>query len=208
LQTRNIRAFVFTALFAALFIVMSMIAIRLSLTPVPITLQTLAVILAGIFLTPRNAFLSLFSVIVLAAVGLPLFNGHGGLSYILGYTGGFIFSFPFVALLVSLAVGKLLKASFVKRGVLSFIIFFIVFEAISLLAYVPGIPWMMNVLGFSLPKALATGFVPFIVGDALKAVTASAVTIALIPYIRRIRDGMQSRSAIQSSASTNAMTSE
>lgn len=180
-----------------------MIALRLSITPVPITLQTLAVILAGIFLTPRNAFLSIFVVILLSSFGLPLFNGKGGLSYIFGTTGGFIFSFPFIALLISIAVGKLIQSQFVKRSVLSFIIFFIVFEVISLFAYVPGIPWMMNVLDIPLAKAIAAGFTPFIIGDALKAVAAASITLALIPYIVRIRASMQSQShsSIKSSSS-------
>jgi len=203
LQTRNLRAFVFTALFAALFIAMSMIAIRLSFSPVPITLQTLAVILSGIFLAPRQAFLSIFIVIVLTAFGLPLFNGKGGLAYLFGTTGGFIMSFPFLAMLISLAVNKLLQSPLARRGILPLLVCFLLYEVVGLLAYIPGIPWMMNVVGFSLPKALAAGFYPFIIGDALKALAAASLTIALFPYIRSIRASAKENTTVQSSIITN-----
>lgn len=189
MQTSNIRSLVFTALFAALFIYMSSLSIRLTATLVPITLQTLAVLLAGLFLTPRNAFLSITVVIVLAAFGLPLFNGVGGIAHLIGYTGGFIFAFPFCALFVSLAVGRLLKSKMFKGNkVLSFIAFFIIFELFSsLLAYVSGIPWMMHVLHFSFPKAMAAGFYPFIIGDALKSLIGTLLAVSLTPYIVYIR---------------------
>ncbi|WP_424765668.1 biotin transporter BioY [Paenibacillus sp. sgz302251] len=199
MQSSNIRSLVFIALFAALFIVMSSLSIKLGAGIVPITLQTLAVALAGLFLTPRNAFLSIFVVIVLAAFGLQLFSGQGGIPYLTGATGGFIFAFPFCALFVSLAVGAFLRSDVSKRNkLIAFIVFFIIFELFSsLFAYVPGIPWLMHITDFSFAKAMSVGFVPFIIGDALKSAAAAILAITLTPYIVHIRTSTVNNKAEQ-----------
>lgn len=201
MQTVNIRSLVFTALFAALFIVLSIQQLRITATPVPITFQTLAVILAGVFLRPRQAFASIWIVIVLAAFGLPVFGGKGGISHLIGHTGGFIFAFPFCALLVSLAMERLLRNEKVwQKKWLAAILLFIVFELFSsLLAYIPGVPWMMHVLDLSFAKALSGGFWPFLPGDAAKSAVAVAVTLSLHGYIRQLRSS-NAKSSSQAAA--------
>lgn len=201
MQTNNIRSLVFIALFAALFIVMSSLTIKLGGSLVPITLQTLAVALAGLFLTPRNAFLSIFIVIVLAAFGQPLFSGQGGIVYLTGPTGGFIFAFPFCALLVSLAVGAFLRSSGSKGNkIIAFIAFFVIFELFSsLCVYIPGIPWFMQSLDLPFQKAMTAGFYPFIIGDALKSLASTILAISLTPYIVYIRSSTASSRAEKSS---------
>ncbi|WP_053375800.1 biotin transporter BioY [Paenibacillus sp. FJAT-27812] len=188
MQSNNIRSLVFIALFAALFIVMSSLTIKLGGSFVPITLQTLGVLLAGLFLAPRNAFLSIVIVILLAAIGLPLFSGQGGISTLTGPTAGFIIAFPFCALLVSLAVGAFLKSSLKANKVVAFIVFFIIFELFSsLCSYILGIPWLMQSLDFTFQKAMTVGFYPFIVGDALKSLVGTILAVSLTPYIVYIR---------------------
>ncbi|MGG1633493.1 biotin transporter BioY [Paenibacillus sp. NRS-1760] len=189
MQTSNIRSLVFISLFAALFIVMSSLTIKFGGSFVPITLQTLAVGLAGLFLTPRNAFLSIFIVILLAAIGLPLFSGQGGIPHLTGPTGGFIFAFPFCSLLVSLAIGGFLRSKMSKGNkALAFIVFFIIFELFSsITSYILGIPWLMNALDLSFQKAMTVGFYPFIVGDALKSLAGAILATSLTPYIVHIR---------------------
>lgn len=201
MQTNNIRSLVFIALFAALFIVMSSLTIKLGGSFVPFTLQTLAVALAGLFLTPRNAFLSIFIVIVLAAFGLPLFSGQGGIAHLTGPTGGFIFAFPICAFLVSLAVGAFLhRRSPNGSKVIASIVFFVIFELFSsLCAYLPGIPWLMQALDLTFQKAITIGFYPFIIVDALKSVTATILAISLTPYIVYIRSSTASSSADKAS---------
>lgn len=188
-QKNNIRSLVFIALFAALFIVMSAVTIKLGGSFLPFTLQTLAVAITGLFLKPRDAFLSILIVIVLTAIGLPLFSGQGGIATLTGPTAGFIFAFPFCALLVSIAVGALLRFRGSKQNkVIAFILFFIIFELFSsLCAYISGVPWLMHVTGYSLPKALVAWFYPFLIGDALKSVVATILAISLTPYIVYIR---------------------
>lgn len=98
-----------------LFIVMSAIQIKVG-SYVPITLQTLAVTLAGAILGPRKSFISIMIVIALTATGLPLFSGKGGLETLTGATGGFIFAFPFCALLIGFATQALFRAEFIMRN--------------------------------------------------------------------------------------------
>lgn len=201
MQTNNIRSLVFIALFAALFIVMSALTIKLGGSFLPFTLQTLAVAIAGLFLTPRNAFLSIFVVILLTAIGLPLFSGQGGITTLTGPTAGFIFAFPFCALLVSFAVGGFLRYKGSKTNkVIAFIAFFIIFEIFSsFCAYISGVPWLMHVTGYSLPKALVTWFFPFMIGDALKSLAATVLAISLTPYIVYIRASTTKKQSNQSS---------
>lgn len=172
-----------------MFIVLSLQQMKLTLTPVPITLQTFAVILAGLFLKPKQAFASIFAVLTITATGLPLIGGKGGLSLLTGNTGGFLFAFPFCAMFISLAVGKLMKNDKLMRNkLLAAIVLFVVFECFSsLLTYLPGIPWMMRVLDYPLDKALAAGFYPFIPGDAAKSAIGVAVALGLAPQIARVR---------------------
>ncbi|MHA6484316.1 biotin transporter BioY [Paenibacillus sp. strain BS8-2] len=200
----SIRSLVFTALFAALFIVLSIQQMKITLTPVPITLQTFAVILAGLFLRPKQAFISIFAVLALTATGLPLIGGKGGLSLLTGYTGGFLFAFPFCAMLISIVAGKIMNNDkLMQNKILAAVLLFLVFECFSsLLAYAPGIPWMMHVLDFSLSKGLAAGFYPFIPGDAVKSALGVAVALGLAPQIVRIRGTEQSVYSSQQEAMT------
>lgn len=199
----NIRSLVFTALFAALFIVLSMQQMRLTVTPVPITFQTFAVILSGIFLKPRYAFMSIFIVILLSAFGLPLFGGKGGIPHLIGPTGGFIAAFPFCAMFISMAIDKwLTMESRNSRKIMTFIGLFIIFELFSsLFAYLLGIPWLMHAVSYSFPKALSSGFIPFIPGDAIKALLGAAVAFALTPYILHIRQSAVSRTSNEADVS-------
>lgn len=190
----NIRSTVFIALFAALFIVMSTIQIKVG-SYVPITLQTLAVTLAGAILGPRKSFLSLILVIALTATGLPLLGGRGGLETLTGHTGGFIFAFPFCAMLVGFATQALFRSEALMRNrIVAFIALFIVFELFgSFLTYVPGIPWLMHVTGLDFNKAMAAGCYPYLPGDAIKSFVAAIITLSLKPYILRLQSSMASK---------------
>lgn len=178
-----IRGIVYTALFAALFIVMSMVKIPLPFSPVPITLQNLAVMLAGAFLGAQGGFLSIGLVIVLTALGLPLLHGQGGLAYVLGPTGGFLFAFPFCAAAVGWCAGRLLKTGLHRKNRVLFTLalFFIFLVCGSLLSYLAGVPWLAHTFKLSFAGALAAGFTPFIGGDIVKAVVAAVAAAAMLP---------------------------
>jgi biotin transport system substrate-specific component len=172
-----IRGIVFSALFAALMVVLSFINIHLGFTPVPITLENMGPMLAGAFLGPVFGFFSVFLVVFLTALGLPLMHGQQGLSFILGPTGGFIWMFPISALLTGLIVSRIRGT-----GLWVYVKVFLAIWLCSLTVFLAGVPWLAHKLSKSIPEAMAIGFYPFIIGDILKALAA---TLIVVP-IRRI----------------------
>ncbi|MFB6367552.1 biotin transporter BioY [Paenibacillus elgii] len=167
----TLRGIVFSALFAALVVLFGFISIPLGFTPVPITLQTLAVMLAGGLLGARYGFLSMALIVVLTAIGFPLLHGTGGLGVLLGPTGGYVWMWPICALLI----GWLLPRIRI-RGVWGYAAAFLVIELFgSLLQYVSGVPWLAYVTGMSLSKAMVAGCYPYLLGDAIKAAAATLI---------------------------------
>jgi biotin transport system substrate-specific component len=175
----NIRGLVFSALFAALFIVFSMIKINLGFNPVPFTLQNFAIMLAGGLLGARYGFYSIFAVIALTALGLPLLHGEGGLALILGKTGGFIWMFPVAALVIGWMSDRIKG-----KGPVAYILLFLSMEIFgSLLLYVGGVPWLAHTAGISLSKSLTVAAYPFLLPDMLKAVVAAGIVLSLRQYV-------------------------
>ncbi|MBU7319761.1 biotin transporter BioY [Paenibacillus oleatilyticus] len=167
----TLRGTVFSALFAALVVLFGFISIPLGFTPVPITLQTLAVMLAGGLLGSRYGFFSMALIVVLTAIGFPLLHGTGGLGVLLGPTGGYVFMWPISALLI----GWLLPRIRI-RGVWGYAASFLVLVLFgSLLLYVSGVPWLAYVTGMSLSKAMVAGCYPYLIGDAIKAAAATLI---------------------------------
>ncbi|MFS0727931.1 biotin transporter BioY [Paenibacillus sp. 1P07SE] len=176
-MSTSVRHLVFTALFAALFIVMSTLTIYV--TAVPITLQNLAIMLAGGFLGARYGFYSIGIVMALTAAGLPLLHGQGGLSFILGPTGGFLWMFPVCALLCGFFVSRILdQADNISRAATVGWLFAVCMLFGSLISYVTGVPWLAHFANLSLERALAVGMYPFLPGDAVKALIAALVLYA------------------------------
>ncbi|WP_179223884.1 biotin transporter BioY [Paenibacillus tyrfis] len=167
----TLRGIVFSALFAALVVLFGFISIPLGFTPVPITLQTLAVMLAGGLLGARYGFFSMALIVVLTAIGFPLLHGTGGLGVLLGPTGGYVFMWPISALLI----GWLLPRIRI-RGVWGYAVSFLVLELFgSLLLYVSGVPWLAYVTGMSFSKAMVAGCYPYLIGDAIKVAAATLI---------------------------------
>src|SRR5271163_1871685 len=75
------------------------IALPLGFTPVPVTMQTFAVLLLGLLFSPGPAFACLALYLMEGAIGLPVFSPHGpgGMAQLLGPTGGYLLSYPFAA---------------------------------------------------------------------------------------------------------------
>lgn len=187
----SIRSLVLTALFSALFIVLSLQQMKLAVSVIPFTFQTLAVIIAGIFLKPRQAFLSIFIVVILGIVGLPIFGGKGGLAFVIGPTGGYIFAFSFFAMFISIVTGKFLQqstATIKEHRVRSFLSLLIPFVLISILfVHTLGSLWMMYVLDTTILQALSLGSIPFIPGDIIKAIIGVILVLTLTATIKKTR---------------------
>jgi len=139
------------------------LAVWLPFTPVPITMQTLFVLLAGITLGPRDGFFAMCSYIVLGVSGLPLFAGFSfGPAVLVGPTGGYLLSFPAAALLAGAVSARSGGRVSVMLGAFSGTALIIVAGALHLLL----------LSGRSLSMVVPLAITPFLAGDAVKAVTA------------------------------------
>ena len=107
ISRKAIKGMVFAALFAALTAAVSPVKIPLGFTPVPITLQTIMVLLSGAMLGPWYGALSMAIYLLLGALGLPVFAGGGsGIASLLGPSGGYLFSYPLAAFVVGYLAQK------------------------------------------------------------------------------------------------------
>ena len=161
---RDVALIVLGALFVA---ALAQIQIPLPFTPVPITGQTFGVLLVGAALGSKRGAASLISYLVLGTIGLPFFAGSThGLDILIGATGGYLIGFVIAAYGVGLLAERGLERN-VRTSIIPFLVG-------TVIIYLCGITWLTFVLG-SFNKALAAGFIPFLMGDALKLVAASLV---------------------------------
>lgn len=93
----NIRTMLFAAMFTALTAIGAFIKIPIPPYPVPMTLQTAFIYLAGLLLPVRAAFLSQAAYVLLGLIGIPIFTSGGGFSYVLNPTFGYLLAFLFCA---------------------------------------------------------------------------------------------------------------
>ena len=146
------------------------IEIRLEpFSPVPITGQTLGVLLIGALYGPWRGALCLLAYLGEGAAGLPVFaGGASGAAILVGPTGGYLIAFPVAAAIVGLLVQPL-------RGVLSG------WRALpgllvgTVVIYLIGVPGLALSTGMGLLTAIEKGMLPFIPGDLIKVVVAAAV---------------------------------
>jgi biotin transport system substrate-specific component len=166
------------ALFAALISAGTFIAVPLPFSPVPVALQNLFALLAGLCLGPLLGSLSAALYLAAGALGAPVFAGaSGGIARLLGPTGGYLLGYLFAAGAAGLIAGRPRTD---RRCPLWRLI---PAAALGLLAvYVPGMLRLKQLMGFGWVQALAAGFLPFLPGDIAKA--AAAVLIA--PRLRRL----------------------
>jgi biotin transport system substrate-specific component len=172
MQLRNL---VLASLMAALTAVGAYIHIPLG--PVPIVLQNLFVLLAGLILGPRWGAASIGVYVLVGACGLPVFaGGKGGLATLAGPTGGYLAGFIMGALVVGWIAHR--RPRRMVWDVMAVVLG-------SLVIYGCGIPWLKLVTGWSWGKALTVGLAPFVFGDAVKATFAVMLSKALRPMMDR-----------------------
>ena len=145
---------------------MAQLRIPLPFTPVPLTGQTFAVLLAGIALGSRRGSASMLMYLVLGAIGLPVFAGSAsGLAILAGPTGGYLVGFIGAAWVVGRMAEHGLDRDF--RSI------WLVFLAGEAVIYLFGLPWLSLFVGVQ--KVLVAGFLPFLPGDLVKLVAATLV---------------------------------
>jgi len=155
--------------------------IYIPISPVPITLQVLAVLLSGAVLGSKHGAYSQILYIFLGLIGLPIFAGlKGGFQEILSPSFGYALAFPLASLITGLAhkSSSRLKSLFI-------------FVCALIPIYLIGMGYLYIMFRFIILKPisfsgiLAMGFLPFILPDILKTLLALLIFIRLKPLIQR-----------------------
>jgi biotin transport system substrate-specific component len=149
---------------SVLIAIAAQIAIPLPFTPVPLTMQPLAVLFVGIALGASRGAAAATLYLLEGLSGLPVFaQGHGGALWLIGPTAGYLYSYPAAAWL----------AGWFLRSVAGML-------AALALIYVGGWAWLAALT--SPRAALVAGVEPFLLADAIKI----ALGAALLPYVQRL----------------------
>ena len=139
---------------------------KIPLYPVPVTGQTLVVLLIGMTYGPRLGGITVAAYLFEGALGLPVFaGGAAGAAVLMGTTGGYLFGF----LLAGVSMGYLAERG-MGRTVVSTIAAMVIGNFVI---YLCGALWLANFIGFG--QAIAAGVLPFLYGDALKLVVAAGL---------------------------------
>ncbi|TNE44068.1 MAG: biotin transporter BioY [Deltaproteobacteria bacterium] len=142
------------------------IAIPLPFTPVPVTGQSLAVLLLGVLLGSRKGAASVLLYLGEGAMGLPFFaKGAAGLAILRGATAGYLLGFVVAAFVVGWLAERGWDRDLWRSGAAMMVGNAIIFAC--------GLTWLSYLVGFS--KALTLGFYPFVPGMLVKLVLASAL---------------------------------
>ncbi len=166
---RTARRIIAVAAFAIATALGAQVFVPLPFTPVPMTLQTLFVVLAGALLGPTLGAASQVAYLAMGVAGLPVFfGGSFGLAHLLGPTGGYLLAFPVTAYVA----GLLARPG--RKGLLEGARLFAGLFLASLVILVGGTAWLAALTG-DLAGAAALGLVPFLIGDVVKVGLATLI---------------------------------
>ncbi len=164
-RARNVVLVALGVLFTAL---LAQVSVPVPGSPVPVTGQTLAVVLTAASLGPARGVSVQVVYILAALVGLPFYSeASGGWDVVVGATGGYVFGFIPAAYLIGLAARHGADRRFRTSVPL--------FVAGQAVVFAVGVPWLALATGMSAAQALEAGFYPFILGGLVKAAVAAAV---------------------------------
>ncbi|HCZ06499.1 MAG: biotin transport system substrate-specific component [Thermotogota bacterium] len=159
------------ALFSAITAILAQL--RVDIGPVPITFQVMAVMLAGLLLTPREALLSQLVYVIMGLIGLPVYAGfRSGASILFGPTGGYLMAFPVAAFLIAILQ---------KRSQYSTLLSFLSTLLGLIPIYLSGWLLLSRYVG-GLERAFQLGVLPFFWIDMIKALLAVFVSKAIERY--------------------------
>ncbi len=162
---------VFVLALAVLFVATAArLAVPVPLTPVPVSLQDLAVLLVGVVLGPLGGGAALVTYLVVGALGAPVFSmGQGGLPWLFGPTGGYLLAYPMAATIMgafavhSRRVGPMLVGALAAQAVV----------------YLGGVGQLLLLTGQGLSAMVALGVTPFLPGVVIKTVLLVAFAVTL-----------------------------
>ena len=176
---KNLTAIIGVISFIALTVAGAYIRIPLPFTPVPITLQTFFVLLAGAVLGRKLGSLSQFSYLLIGIFGLPVFTGGlYGLARLFGPTGGYLIGFVLAAYVIGKLLGNDDDAPFIKIAGAMFVGLAILF--------VIGTFQLAVIMRIPVQAAVTMGVLPFVVGDAIKLLAAATIYQRIQKQARQI----------------------
>ncbi|OQY02612.1 MAG: BioY family transporter [Desulfobacteraceae bacterium 4572_130] len=165
-KKNTLKMTVYASLFAALTAAGAFISIPIG--PVPIVLQNIFVLLAGLILGSRWGLASVGVYLLMGACGFPVFaGGTGGIGRLLGPTGGYLLGYipcVFITGLISEKLSK--KIPLILSNIIAMI-------PGTIIVYLAGVSWLKIVTNMEWTKVFALGVYPFIIGDILKIIAAS-----------------------------------
>jgi len=180
LYTRSLPVRAAAIVSATLFIaVCAHISVPLPFTPVPLTMQDLAVLLVGLVLGPIDGMVALVLYLAEGAAGMPVFNpqGLGGMAQLLGPTGGFLLAYPLVAAVCGWGARHLPFKSAFARAVTG-----CVFASAVLFGF--GATWLAQYTHASVNAVFQMAVYPFLPGNIVKVVAASGIYSSLSHWRR------------------------
>lgn len=169
-QLYRIRMLVLASFLIALTAVSSKIAIPFPFTPVPVTMQVIFVLLSGFLLGSRFGFFAQLIYLGIGMMGLPVFSKGGGIAYLLGPTGGFLFAFPLAAAVCGWLFERL--GPKISSALIASV-------CALLLIYFMGTVQLSIVMKKGFAASLGLAVLPFIPADIAKSIVASFAAVAL-----------------------------
>jgi biotin transport system substrate-specific component len=177
IQSRAVRRGLAIGLGTLLVALSAQVVVPVPFSPVPMTLQPLAVLAVGGLIGAAGGVSALLLYIVLGALGLPVFAGGGsGILRLLGPTGGYLLAFPIAAGVTGALAGR------VPRSPLRVLLA----SALGMVIIHAGGVAQLALLGGDPALAMRVGFVPFLTGDLLKVGLAAVLILAAAPRVRSL----------------------
>jgi biotin transport system substrate-specific component len=147
--------------------------VSVPLAPVPVSLQTLVVLLAGLLLGPALGATAMFAYVMAGAAGLPVFAAGAGVGYLFGPTGGYLLAFPAAAAVAGFIATPAQGGTFARATMLT-----LAATVATLVVYLGGWSQLAFLTGDA-AAAFRTGVLPFLVGDVAKVVVAVVLALRL-----------------------------
>lgn len=163
----DVKTLTLTGAMAAFICVLGPLSIPLPVSPVPISLGTLAVYFAMYVLGMKKGVMSCCIYLLLGFAGMPVFTAYtGGIAKVLGPTGGYLIGYIFMAVIGGLFIDR-------WKGAIAFSLIGIMLGTVVMYAF--GTLWLSYQAGMGFGAALAAGVLPFIPGDLAKILIAMIV---------------------------------
>jgi biotin transport system substrate-specific component len=165
---------------SAIIAIAAQIAIPVPFSPVPLTMQPLAVLLVGAILGSQRGAAAATLYLLEGLSGLPVFaQGHGGPLWLIGPTAGYLYSYPFAAFIAGW-FSQRGWGNTVARSIFGMLV------ALAVI-YIGGWSWLTHLVG---PRAaFAAGVAPFVIADIVKVVLGAALLPTFEHLLARLTTG-------------------